>query len=83
MNRTTNSPIASRQYNPRLYGQLLPVVNTRTNHSNSARSRSLNTTFGGLGVAIVHSGQFRMHHLTRLPRESRLSSADLYWLFNP
>jgi hypothetical protein len=55
-----------------------PVVKARTRRSNSARSRSLSTTFGGLGVAIVHSGQIKMPHLTRLSNQSRLLSADLY-----
>jgi hypothetical protein len=29
-------------------------------------------------VAIVHSGQIKMPHLTRLSNQSRLLSADLY-----
>ncbi len=53
-----------------------PVVNARTNRSNSTRSRSLSTTFGGLGVAIIHSGQIRMNPLTRPSHQSRLPSAD-------
>lgn len=55
-----------------------PVEYARTTRSKSARSRSLNTTLGGLGVAIVHSGQIKMLDLTRLSIESRLHSAHLY-----
>jgi predicted neuraminidase len=55
-----------------------PVVEARTNCSNSTRSRSLNTTFGGLGVGIVRSGQIKMPDLTRLASQSRLLSAHLY-----
>ena len=55
-----------------------PVVNARTKRSNSARSRSLSTTLGGLGVAINHSGQIRMLDHTRLSNDSRLLSAHLY-----
>jgi hypothetical protein len=55
-----------------------PVVKARTKRSNSARSRSLNTTLGGLGVAIAHSGQIKMLDLTRHSTNSRLLSAHLY-----
>jgi len=60
-----------------------PVVYARTKRSRSARSRSLSTTFGGLGVAIVHSGQIKLPDLTRRPDQprgpkSRLHSANVY-----
>src|SRR5438477_13078232 len=55
-----------------------PVVYARTKRSSSARSRSFSTTLGGLGVAIVHSGQIKMLDLTRLWHKSRLHSADVY-----
>jgi hypothetical protein len=55
-----------------------PVEYARTRRSKSARSRSFSTTRGGLGVAIIHSGQIKMLDLTRLWHKSRLHSADVY-----